>query len=146
MKYRLVCVLAASLFASAGAIASEKETATKMVNEAAAHVEKDRAGAVAEIGKADGKYAKGESYVFAYDLDAVMVAHPVNPRLVGKKLMDVPDAEGKMFRKEIIEKVKSGGTANVSYKYKNPKTGAVEEKETYCKKASDLAVCAGYYK
>jgi signal transduction histidine kinase len=74
------------------------------------------------------------------------VAHPINAKLVGKSLIDVPDAGGKMFRKEIIDGVKASGTATVDYKYKNPQSGAVEDKVSYCKKAADLAVCAGYYK
>ncbi len=126
--------------------AGEKEDAMKMVNDAAAAVDKDKASAVAEIGNAKGRFVKGEIYVFAYDLMGTMVAHPINAKLVGKSLIDVPDAGGKMFRKEIIDGVKASGTATVDYKYKNPQSGAVEDKVSYCKKAADLAVCAGYYK
>jgi signal transduction histidine kinase len=126
--------------------AGEKEDAMKMVSDAAAAVDKDRAAAVAEIGNAKGRFIKGEIYVFAYDLTGTMVAHPINAKLVGKSLIDVPDAGGKMFRKEIIDGVKASGTATVDYKYKNPQSGAVDDKVSYCKKAADLAVCAGYYK
>jgi signal transduction histidine kinase len=127
-------------------LAGEKEDAVKMVGDASAAIAKDKAAAVAEMGKATGRYVKGELYVFAYDLTGTMVAHPINPKLVGKNLLDVPDADGKMFRKDILEGVKASGTATVEYKYKNPTSGKVEEKITYCKKAADLAVCAGYYK
>ena len=126
--------------------AGEKEDAMKLVNDAAVAVDKDKAAAVAEIGNAKGRFVKGEIYVFAYDLTGSMVAHPINAKLVGKNLLDVPDAGGKMFRKDIIDGVKASGTATVDYKYKNPQSGTVENKVTYCKKAADLAVCAGYYK
>ena len=126
--------------------AGEKEDAVKMVGDAAAAVDKDKTAAVAEIGNAKGRFVKGEIYVFAYDLAGTMVAHPINAKLVGKSLIDVPDAGGKMFRREIIDSIKASGTATVDYKYKNPQSGAVEDKITYCKKAADLAVCAGYYK
>ena len=126
--------------------AGEKEDAMKLVNDAAVAVDKDKAAAVAEIGNAKGRFVKGEIYVFAYDLTGNMVAHPINAKLVGKNLLDVPDAGGKMFRKDIIDGVKASGTATVDYKYKNPQSGTVENKVTYCKKAADLAVCAGYYK
>lgn len=128
------------------AFAGEKEDAMQLVGEAAAAVGKDKAAAVAEIGKADGRFVKGELYVFAYDLTGVMVAHPINSKLVGKNLVDVPDAAGKMFRKEIIASVNAGGTASVDYKYRNPTNGKMEDKVTFCKKAAELAVCAGYYK
>lgn len=141
--------LVAFLFSAAlcgGVLAGEKEDAMQMVNDAAAAVSKDKASALAEIGNAKGKYVKGEIYVFAYDMSGTMAAHPINAKLVGKNLMEVPDAGGKMFRKEIIEGVTAKGSATVDYKYKNPQSGAIEDKVTYCKKAADLAVCAGYYK
>jgi len=142
------CVPAALILAlmAGGVYAGEKEDAAQMVNDAAAAVAKDRASAVAEIGNPKSRFVKGELYVFAYDLTGTMAAHPINAKLVGKSLIDVPDANGKMFRKEIIDGVKASGTATVEYKYKNPQSGAIENKVTYCKKAADLAVCAGYYK
>jgi len=142
------CVPAALLLAlMAGVVsAGEKEDAAKMVNDAAAAVAKDKAATVAEIGNPKGRFVKGELYVFAYDLTGTMAAHPINAKLVGKNLIDVPDADGKLFRKEIIAGVTASGAATVEYKYKNPQSGAVEQKVTYCKKAADLAVCAGYYK
>jgi len=129
-----------------GAVAGEKEDAVQLVGDAVAAVNKDKAAGVAEIGNAKGRFVKGELYVFAYDLTGTMVAHPINPKLVGKNLLDVPDAGGKMFRQEIVDGVKRTGVVTVDYKYKNPKSGAIEDKVTYCKKAADLAVCAGYYK
>ncbi|MBI4996090.1 MAG: cache domain-containing protein [Rhodocyclales bacterium] len=139
-------LLSAMLALSAGpAFAGEKDDATRMVNEAAAAAAKDKNGTVAEIGNKGGRFVKGEVYVFAYDLGGTMVAHPINPKLIGKNLLEVPDADGKLFRKDIISGVTATGAATVRYKYKNPKSGAVEEKVTHCKKAADLAICAGYY-
>lgn len=143
---RLVVAGALCAVVSVGAWAGEKEDAQQLVAEAVTHVGKDKAAAVAEIGKPKGRYVKGEVYVFAYDLSGVMVAHPMNSKLVGKSLLDVPDAAGKMFRKEIVSGVTGAGSATVDYKYKNPTSGAIEDKVTFCKKAADLAVCAGYYK
>jgi cytochrome c len=143
-KLLLISALFALSFGSA--LAGEKEDAMKMVNEAAAAAHKDKDAAIAEISKPTGHYHKGEIYVFAYDLNGVMVAHPINPKLIGKNLLEVPDADGKQFRKDIISQVKATGLATVDYKYKNPVTGKVEEKVSFCKKAAELAICAGYYK
>jgi len=140
-------VITLALSAMMGAVfAGEKEEAIQIVNEAASAVSKDKSTAISEIGNPKGRFIKGAIYVFAYDLSGTMVAHPINAKLVGKNLIDVPDAGGKMFRKEIVEGIKASGTATVDYKYKNPQSGAIEDKVTYCKKAADLAVCAGYYK
>jgi len=46
-------------------------------------------------------------YVFAYDLNAVMMAHPVNPKMIGKNLFNETDSKGKLFRKEIVELAKN---------------------------------------
>jgi len=52
---------------------------------------------------------QGELYVFAYDLNGLLRAHPKNPKLIGRNLMDKPDSKGKLFRKEIMDKAKSAG-------------------------------------
>lgn len=128
------------------AFAGEKEDAQKNVADAVAAVNKDKAAALAEINNPKGRFVKGEVYVFAYDLTGTMVAHPTNAKLVGKNMLDTPDAAGKFFRKDIVDGVKASGTATVEYRYKNPTSGKIEDKVTYCRKAADLAVCSGYYK
>jgi cytochrome c len=139
-------VLAVSMFGSAFA-GSEADDAKAMVEKASALIKAEgREKALAEIGNPQGQFVKGEMYVFAYDLTATMVAHPVNAKLVGKNLMDVPDAEGKLFRKEIVDLAKTKGSGWVDYKYKNPQTGKVESKTTYIQKEGDLVLCCGIYK
>lgn len=127
--------------------ASEKDVAKAMVEEAAVYLNaqgKDKA--LAELNKAKGVFDKGELYVFAYDLQGAIVAHPKNAKLVGKNLLDVPDSDGKFFRKEIVEVAKMKGTGWVDYKYLNPGTKKPEQKTTYVKKAGDIILCAGAYK
>ena len=105
-----------------------------------------REKALAEVNNPKGKFVKGELYVFAYDLNATVIGHPVNPKLIGNNLMDVPDANGKFFRKEIMELAKTKGVGWVDYKYKNPATNKVENKTTYFKKAGDMIFGCGTYK
>jgi cytochrome c len=94
----------------------------------------------------DGKFMEGDVYVFAYSLDGVILAIPVNKPLIGKNLLNVPDADGKMYRKEINEKAKSVGKGWVDYKYKNPVSKKIEQKTTYFEKVNDLILCCGIYK
>ena len=127
--------------------ASGKDEAKVLVKNAVAYVKyqgKDKA--IAEISKPRGMFDKGELYVFAYDLQGVMVAHPKNPALIGKNLIAVPDNEGKMFRKEIVEKAKSKGSGWVDYVYLNPETNEQEHKTTYIQKVGDIILCCGAYK
>ena len=59
--------------------------------------------ALKEIGKKEGEFHQGELYVFVYDENVTMLAHPVKPTLVGKNFKGKPDIQGKAFRDEIVE-------------------------------------------
>ena len=93
-----------------------------------------------------GRFVMGELYVFAYDLNGVLMAHPKNPKLIGQSLIDKTDSKGKLFRKEIIEKAKSEGSGWVDYFYLNPVTKKEEDKTTYLRRVEDLVICCGVYK
>lgn len=101
---------------------------------------------LAEVGTENGPYHKGELYVFAYDLSGVIVAHPVNPKLVGKNTYEVPDVDGKFYRKEIIDNARAGKSGWVDYKYKNPASGKVEHKVAYYEPVGEIVAVAGIYK
>ncbi len=127
--------------------AADRNDAKALVKKAAAYVKyQGKVKAVAEINKPKGMFDKGELYVFAYDLQGVMIAHPKNPALVGQNLVAVPDSQGKLFRKEIVEKAKAKGTGWVDYVYLNPETNRQEHKTTYFQKVGDLILACGIYK
>ena len=139
------CFVLGLVFAS-GVMASQKD-AKALVDAAAAFVKANgKDAALEEFNKPTGQFDKGDLYVFAYDTSATIVAHPKNPKLIGKNLLDVPDTDGKLFRKEIVETAKSKGSGWVDYKYLNPETKKVEAKTTYVLKVGDLVLCCGAYK
>jgi len=126
---------------------SEADEAKAMVEKAAAyHQANGKEKAMKEFNTPGNQFVKGELYVFAYDMTGTMVAHPKNQKLVGMNLLNVPDVDGKMFRKEIIELAKKSGSGWVDYKYKNPQSNKIEQKTTYLKKAGDVVICCGAYK
>ena len=140
-----LCFVLGLVFAS-GAVASQKE-AKALVEKAAAFLKASgKDAALKEFSKPKGQFDKGELYVFAYDMSATIVAHPKNPKLIGKNLLDVPDTDGKFFRKEIMETARTKGSGWVDYKYLNPETKKVEAKTTYVLKVGDLVLCCGTYK
>lgn len=136
------------LFATASlSYASGKDEAKAMVKKAAAYVKyAGKAKAIAEISKPKGMFDRGETYVFVYDLQGVMLAHPKDPSLIGKNLYAVPDNDGKLFRKEIVEKAKAKGSGWVDYVYLNPETNEMEHKTTYLLKVDDMIICCGVYR
>jgi len=139
-------VIGLSLFAVLSH-AADREDAKALVKRAAAYVKyQGKEKALAEISAPKGMFDKGELYVFAYDLQGVMLAHPKNPVLIGQNLLNVSDIEGKLFRKEIVEKAKSQGSGWVDYVYLNPETNKQEHKTTYFQKVGDIILCCGIYK
>jgi cytochrome c len=146
LKRKLTALVAIGLFPCAPAYPGGMDDAKAMVKRAVAYVKyQGREKAIAEISKPRGMFDRGELYVFAYDMQGVMLAHPKNAELIGKNLLDVPDSEGKLFRKEIVQKARSKGWGWVDYKYLNPETKEMEFKTTFCRAVADLIVCCGTY-
>ena len=134
--------LAHSAFAS-----SSTEEAKALVEKAAAYFQANgKENALKEFNNAKGEFFKGELYVFVYDLTGTVLAQPANPKQVGINVIDVPDVDGKYFRKEGIELAKKNGTAWVDYKFRNPKTNKIEQKTSYLKKVGDFVIGCGAYK
>jgi signal transduction histidine kinase len=146
MMFMLAGILAIAAVGCA-VMRSTPEQAKAMVEEAVAYLNANgRDKALAELNKSDGMFVKGELYVFVYNLDAVVVAHPYIPSLVGQNLMNKPDSKGKLFRNEIMELAKTKGSGWVDYTYANPITMKEEFKTTYLQRVGDLVLCAGAYK
>ena len=147
MKKTIAVFIIIGLFLFAGLLyAADIDDAKALVEKAAAYVkEQGKEKALAEIGRPGGMFDKVGSYVFAYDLQGVVIANPENPALIGQNLIDVPDSKGKLFRKEIVEKAKSEGSGWVDYVYLNPETQKEENKTTYILRVGDIILCCGVY-
>jgi cytochrome c len=140
----LVFVLA--LPAATTCFADSPEQATGLVKKAVAYFKANGLEkALEEFSDPKGQFKEGEVYIFAYDLTGTMLAHP-NPALIGHNLTDVPDADGKLFRKEFVTVAMTKGSGWVDYKYQNPKTKAMERKTTYVEKVEDIIICCGIFK
>jgi len=129
-------------YAKAGAKAEAKALVIKAEEFIKAN---GKEAAMAEINKQDGQFVKDYFYVFAYDLKGTVIADPFRPSLRGKNVLHEKDSNGKLFRKEIIEKAKSIGEGWVDYKYLNPTTKKEKAKTTYFKKVDDMIICCGAY-
>jgi cytochrome c len=137
------------MVASVGVVfaGSNVDEAKEMVDKAAAYYQSNgKEKAIKELNSSKGQFVKGDLYVFAWDMNGTSIAHPVNPKQIGVNVLEIPDVDGKFFRKEGMEQVKKNGTAWVDYKFKNPQSGKVEQKTTYLKKVGDIVVGCGAYK
>ena len=147
MKRMFVAVLIGLFWVNLGFAGSTADQAKAMVQEGATFVQaQGKEKALAEMNNPKGRFVKGELYIYVYDFNGVVLAQPANPKLVGKNVLEVPDADGKFFRKEAIELAKTKGEGWVDYKYKNPVTNKVEHKTSYVLRVNDLVLGCGTYK
>lgn len=137
----LVCVTA---------LANEptEKDAVAMAERGAAMVKaKGKDEVMKRISAKDPDFVQGSLYIDMRDVKTgIVLAHPYNPSIVGKDLTDVPDANGKKYRREIIELAASKGKGWVDYMYKNPTSGKIEPKTTYILLVNGVVLEAGLYK
>lgn len=136
--------------ACSGALANEptEKDAIAMAERGAALIKsKGKDEMMKRINAKDPDFVQGELYVDLRDVKTgIVLAHPYNPSIVGKDLVDVPDANGKKYRREIIELAAAKGKGWVDYQYKNPTTGKIEPKTTYILMVDGVVLEAGIYK
>lgn len=147
IKYLMLVVTA--LMLSSTAWAADKGTAdeaTAMVKKAVAYVKangKDKA--FAEFSNPKGAFVDRDLYVMVYDMEGNNKAHGSNPKLIGKNLLEIKDADGVFIVKGLIDTAKKGG-GWFDYKWPNATTKAVEPKSTYVEKVDDVLIGVGIYK
>lgn len=148
MKRILSAPLIVLAMAAAHASEPTEKDAIAMVEKGAAYIKQHgKEKFIEKIAAKDPEFIQGALYVDIRDLQTgIVLAHPVNPTIVGKDLTDVPDASGKKYRREIIELAARKGKGWVDYMYKNPTSGKIEPKTTYILRVGDAVLEAGIYK
>jgi signal transduction histidine kinase len=149
MKNTIISMLfAATALSSVPALAADATAAAvAMVEKGAAYMQKNGKDAlIKEVNSKNPEFINETTYLTVRALDGTQLAHPTNPKLVGKNMVVLPDADGKLFRKEIIEQAQSKGKGWVDYRYNNPANGNIEKKSTYFFKQGDVILEAGIYK
>ena len=121
--------------------------AEALVKKAVAHYKKvGREKALADLMKKDGGYIDRDLYVTVYDYNGVALAH-INPKFVGKNMIDLRDESGKYHIKERIELAQKQGSGWQELAGRvNPKTLKLEAKKMYFERYDNLVFAAGAYK
>jgi cytochrome c len=144
-KMFLFFAFLSSPFVVAPATAANPEEAKKLVNEAVKFYRangEDRA--FAEINNLQGKFRRGELYIFVYDNDGRIAAHGADLTLIGADVMNLQDVNGNFFGREIMKVGESGGW--VEYAWPNPLTGTVQPKTSYIILVDGFRFGCGVYK
>ena len=120
--------------------------AEAMVKKAVAFYKKNgKDKAIAEFVKNPGPFVDRDLYVTLYTLNADSLAH-INPKMVGKNMMELRDGDGKYHIKERMEAAKKGTNGWQDFTFFNPVTKKIEPKRMYWEKHDDLVFAAGAYK
>ena len=76
-----------------------------------------------EIADSRGRFVSDERYTFALDLNGAMVAHPMEPALTGRNLMDLRDSEENSFIRKIVDTAKTKGYGFAQIQMASPGIG-----------------------
>jgi cytochrome c len=143
----LVTVLFALPLTGALATPPSKDEVVAVVKKAVEFYKANgRDKSLAEFNKKDGLFAKGEDYVDVHDLTGTCVAHPISPAKVGVNRMDMPDAAGTFYIKDLVTQAKTKPSGWIEYVMKNPTDGKLENKLAYWEAYDGLIFKAGTYK
>ena len=108
------------------------EEAQDMVARAIAYY--DEMGPEAALAKFNAdpapEFLDRDLYIFVYGPDDTIVAHGVDPSLLGRTYSSFTDVDGKQFGLEMQQTASADGTW-VDYKWMNPATGEVEQKSSW---------------
>ena len=87
--------------------------------------------ALAEFMNPGGRFVRGDHYIFAVDINGVMLAHPINQRFAGLYFLDCRDSEGKGFVREIVENAARNSSGFAQYRWYRPGSKKDLPKTTY---------------
>jgi signal transduction histidine kinase len=150
MKRRTIfalCLALAGFQASAADERATREEAVAFVNKAVAYVKaNDKAKALAEFNDPKGQFVVKELYVVAVDLQGNVLANGVNRKIVGKNLLQIKDVDGRSFLREQIEIATTKGSGWMEFRWNNPVTNQMEQRQFYLVRNEDYFIGSGIFK
>lgn len=106
-----------------------------LVTKAAALVDSKGKQAFIEFAKRDSEWFRGDTYLFAYDMNANVLLNPAFPKRQGTNVAGQKDAKGKPFHDEIIRTAQTG-SGWVHYMFPKPGQTEPSQKWTFVKKVT----------
>lgn len=120
-----------------------------LVEKAAALVQEKGKAAFAEFRKPDSEWFHGNTYLFAYDMQANVLLNPAFPQREGTNVAGGKDAKGKLLHQAIIETAENKGSGWVDYWFPKPGKTEPSQKWTYVKKividGTPALIASGFY-
>ena len=129
-----------------GADGGTPAQAEAMVKKAIAHYKKiGKEKAIADFNKNPGPFVDRDLYVTVYTPNADALAH-INPKMVGKNMMELRDGNGKYHIKERMEAAQKAEHGWQDFTFFNPVSKKIEPKRMYWEKHDGLIFACGAYK
>ena len=147
---RILSAVALLALGSNSAAAQERATtreAEQLVRTAVKFLQKEGpAKAFAAFNDPAGSFTYRDLYIFVYDVEGLVLAHGSRKDLVGKNVIGLKDADGKLFIQEGIGIARAHGRGWSEYRWANPVTKQVEQKVSYLEHLEGLVVGCGAYR
>ncbi len=100
---------------------------------------------LAEIADSKSRFVLNNRYIFALNLSGTMLAHPIEPGLTGKNLIDLKDSEGRAFIQRIVDTAKAKGYGFTDYMWRNPGSDDELHKTVFFERVDGMVLCSGFY-
>ncbi|HOW82836.1 MAG TPA: cache domain-containing protein [Spirochaetota bacterium] len=140
--------LLAIIFSTQNGFAGEREKAIAFGDQAAAYYKANGEKKFGEAVNVKGMFKEGELYAWALKTDfstiASAFAHP-SAALRDKNFIDLKDANGKSFIREILKVAQEKGTGWLDYMWTEPVSKKIKPKHTYIIRVNDVIILSGYY-
>jgi len=122
------------------------EEAKALMARAVEAMTKDPREAIVRFSDMNGGFVEDDLYVFVVGLDDnIMHAHGAIPRLIGRNVADLHDADGKPIIRRMLDIVRAKGSGKLQYTWPNPVTHKKERKTTYLRRVDGYLVAVGHY-
>lgn len=93
-----------------------------------------------------GSFVDRDLYVFVRSMDGNTVAHGANMAMIGHTNLNLRDADGKLYNKEMIDLATSKGSGWVDYRWFDPLTKKIEQKSSFIERVGNYVVGVGFYR
>ena len=147
--FALLAAFAAAVSINAAANTAEHGTeadAQAMVKKAVAYYQKNgRDKSMAEFQKQPGPFVDRDIYVTVYDMKGDCLSQ-INPKMVGKNMIDLRDADGVYLIRDRVEAAKKADSGWQEYKFFNPVSKKVEPKRVFWERHDNIIFASGAYK
>lgn len=126
---------------------SHARQASALLERAVAHLQTNGPDqALTVFNDRKGGFVDGQHYVFVLNMKGTMLAsNGASRALVGLNVIDLKDAAGKPFIRQIVEGARTADSGEVAYHWLNPADNKVESKTSLYRKVGDQILAVGYY-